>query len=40
MLDPAQIFITLLAAVSSGLIGVFFNYKKEKKKEKVRGVLA
>lgn len=36
MLDIPQVIITLLAAISSGLIGVFFNYKKEKKKEKAR----
>jgi len=36
MFDIAQITITLLAAISSGLIGVLFNHKKEKKREKVR----
>lgn len=36
MLDIPQVIVTLLAAISSGLIGVFFNYKKEKKKEKTR----
>jgi hypothetical protein len=36
MLNTTQIIITILASVSSGLIGVLFNYKKEKKKEQVR----
>jgi hypothetical protein len=32
-MDNYQIIITLIASISSGLIGVFFNYKKEKRKE-------
>lgn len=36
MLNTTQIIITILASVSSGLIGVLFNYKREKKKEQVR----
>lgn len=36
MFNLTQLAITMLAAVSSGLVGVLFNYKKEKKKEKVR----
>jgi hypothetical protein len=33
MLNTSQIIITILASISSGLVGVLFNYKKEKKKE-------
>jgi non-homologous end joining protein Ku len=36
MLNTTQIIITILASISSGLIGVLFNYKREKKKEQVR----
>jgi len=36
MFNLTQLTITILAAASSGLIGVLFNYKKEKKKEAVR----
>jgi non-homologous end joining protein Ku len=36
MFDIPQVIITLLAAISSGLVGVFFNYKREKKKEAAR----
>jgi len=36
MLNTTQIIITILASVSSGLIGVLFNYKREKKKEQIR----
>jgi hypothetical protein len=36
MLNTTQIIITIIASVSSGLIGVFFNYKQGKKKELVR----
>jgi peptidoglycan hydrolase CwlO-like protein len=36
MLNSAQIIITIIASVSSGLIGVLFNYKREKKKEQIR----
>lgn len=32
-MNASQIIITLMASISSGLIGVFFNYKKEKKKD-------
>jgi len=32
-MNTSQIIITLMASISSGLIGVFFNYKKEKKKD-------
>lgn len=31
-----EIVITITASISSGLIGVLFNYKKEKKKELAR----
>jgi hypothetical protein len=33
MFDLTQLLITLSAALCSGLIGVFFNYKQGKKKE-------
>jgi septal ring factor EnvC (AmiA/AmiB activator) len=36
MLTSTQIIITIVASVSSGLIGVLFNYRKEKKKEQIR----
>jgi hypothetical protein len=36
MLNTSQIIITILASLSSGLVGVLFNYKKEKKKEAKR----
>lgn len=36
MLSTTQIIITIFASVSSGLIGVLFNYKREKRKEQVR----
>jgi non-homologous end joining protein Ku len=36
MLNTTQIIITILASISSGLIGVLFNYKREKKKEQIR----
>jgi non-homologous end joining protein Ku len=36
MLNTTQIIITILASVSSGLIGVLFNYKREKRKEQIR----
>jgi septal ring factor EnvC (AmiA/AmiB activator) len=36
MLTTTQIIITIIASVSSGLIGVLFNYRKEKKKEQIR----
>lgn len=36
MLNTTQIIITILASISSGLIGVLFSYKKEKKKEEIR----
>lgn len=31
-----QILLTIIASISSGLIGVFINYKRDKKKELVR----
>jgi hypothetical protein len=36
MFNNTQIIITIIASVSSGLVGVLFNYKREKKKEQVR----
>jgi septal ring factor EnvC (AmiA/AmiB activator) len=36
MFTTTQIIITIIASVSSGLVGVLFNYKKEKKKEQIR----
>jgi hypothetical protein len=36
MLNTTQIIITIIASVSSGLVGVLFNYRKEKKKEAIR----
>ena len=36
MLDITQLLITLSAALCSGLIGVFFNYRQGKKKELIR----
>jgi len=31
-----QILLTIIASISSGLLGIFINYKRDKKKEKVR----
>lgn len=36
MLNTSQIIITIIASISSGLVGVLFNYRKEKKKEAIR----
>lgn len=36
MFNLTQLLITLSAALCSGLIGVFFNYKQGKKKELIR----
>ena len=36
MLNTAQIIITIIASISSGLVGVFFNYRQSKKKELIR----
>jgi septal ring factor EnvC (AmiA/AmiB activator) len=36
MFTTTQIIITIIASVSSGLVGVLFNYKKEKKREQIR----
>jgi hypothetical protein len=36
MLNTTQIIITIIASVSSGLIGILFNYKQSKKKELIR----
>jgi hypothetical protein len=36
MISTNQIFLTLLASIFSGALGVFFNYRKEKKKESIR----
>lgn len=36
MFNLTQLIITLSAALCSGLIGVFFNYKQAKKKELIR----
>jgi peptidoglycan hydrolase CwlO-like protein len=36
MFNNTQIIITIIASVSSGLVGVLFNYKREKKKEQIR----
>lgn len=36
MISTNQIILTLLASIFSGTLGVFFNYRKEKKKESVR----
>jgi hypothetical protein len=31
-----QILLTIIASISSGLLGIFINYKRDKNKEKVR----
>jgi hypothetical protein len=36
MITTNQILLTLIASILSGALGVFFNYKKEKKKEAIR----
>lgn len=36
MLNTTQIIITIIASVSSGLVGVLFNYRKDKRKERNR----
>ena len=36
MPNSYQILLTIIASFSSGLIGVFINYKRDKKKERVR----
>ncbi len=36
MITTNQIILTLMASILSGALGVFFNYRKEKKKESVR----
>ena len=36
MISTNQILLTLIASIFSGALGVFFNYKKEKKKESIR----
>ena len=36
MFNLTQLIITLSAALCSGLIGVFFNYRQAKKKELIR----
>ena len=36
MLNTSQIIITILASVSSGLVGILFNYRQSKKKEAIR----
>jgi hypothetical protein len=36
MLNTSQIIITILASVSSGLVGILFNYRQGKKKEAIR----
>ena len=35
-MSTSQIILTLTASILSGALGVFFNYKKEKKKELIR----